>query len=152
MLSAKCLLFGVFRARKKDQSFVPMLEYGSAVSSVESESKVPLLEFTPKGHEKHDEDNAVKRVIDITGGNTTGKSPTAKDVDSTIQRLLLEFGSQKPRESDVNALTTTAQIKDQVEISHPSYRTKPFPPGFHLLVAVHIKKEGGEPSISLVCL
>ncbi|XP_023520146.1 uncharacterized protein LOC111783448 isoform X2 [Cucurbita pepo subsp. pepo] len=113
MLSAKCLLFGVFRARKKDQSLVPMLEYGSAVSSVESESKVPLLEFTPKGHGKHDEDNAVKRVIDITGGNTTGKSPTAKDVDSTIQRLLLEFGSQKPRESDVNALTTTAQIKDQ---------------------------------------
>ncbi|XP_023001152.1 uncharacterized protein LOC111495374 isoform X4 [Cucurbita maxima] len=113
MLSAKCLLFGVFRAIKKDKSLVPMLEYGSAVSSVESESKVPLLEFTPKGHGKHDEDNAVKRVIDITGGNTTGKSPTAKDVDSTIRRLLLEFGSQKPRESDVNALTTIAQIKDQ---------------------------------------
>lgn len=126
MLNADCLLFGVFRAIEDSQSpfhnlrestaAVPMLEYGSAVSSVECASGVTLMECTPKGLGKHDEGNAVNKEIDIMGGNTTGKSPTAsKDVDSTIQRLLLEFGSQQPRESDVYALTKNVQIKNQVE-------------------------------------
>ncbi|CAK9312231.1 unnamed protein product [Citrullus colocynthis] len=113
MLNAEYLLFGVFHEIEDDQSPFPMLEYGPAVSSVECDSRVPLLEFTPNGYGKQDLDNAVKREIDIKGGNTAGKSPTANDVDSTIQRLLLEFGSQEPRESNVNALNMNAQTKDQ---------------------------------------
>ncbi|XP_038895193.1 uncharacterized protein LOC120083490 isoform X2 [Benincasa hispida] len=113
MLNAEYLLFGVFREIEDDQSPFPIIEYGPAVSPVECDSRVPLLEFTPNRDGKHDEDNAVKREIDIKGGNTAEKSPTANDVDSTIQRLLLEFGSQKSKESDVNALNMNAQIKDQ---------------------------------------
>lgn len=141
MLNAEYLLFGVFREIEDDQSPFPMLEYGPAVSSVECDSRVTLLEFTPNGYGKQDEDNAVKREIDIKGGNTAGKSPTANDVDSTIQRLLLEFGSQEPRESNVNALNMNAQTKDQVEKSRPRCRIEPLPLCFHLFVAVPKRKK-----------
>ncbi|KAL4012730.1 hypothetical protein IC575_029844 [Cucumis melo] len=113
MFNPEYLIFGVFREIKDDKSPFPVLHYGPAVSSVESNSKVPLLEFMPKKTGKHDEDNVVKREIDIEGGKTAGKSPAANDVDSTIQRLLLEFGSQKPKESDDNTSNMNAQKRDE---------------------------------------
>lgn len=101
-----------------------MLEYGPVVTSVDGASRLPLLECTPKGHGEHDEGNAVDKDIardeerddGSTGGNATRNSPAAsKDIDSTIQRLLVEFGSQKPREFDVDAFSKNFQIKNQVE-------------------------------------
>ena len=123
MFNAEYLIFGVFREIKDYQSPFPVSQYGPAVSSVESNSKVHLREFTSKKTGKHDDDNAVKREIDIEGG----KSSAAKDVDSTIQRLLLEFGSQKPKDSDDITSNMNAQKRDEVEKSHTRCRTEPFP-------------------------